>query len=494
MKTTLNRRLAVIFTSILVSMNAIPIASNAVQENSELTATVNEVASSEETSVNPHSFKIGEQGYTFEPCAIDGSEIPVSIEENTAVAYVIIKKTDDEVRNFNISEVAEYEEGKASEWSYKQFKYDDIHPNDITAESCYDSLKAVVHLIPVSDENICKYDFYRDGLVDVRDTVFMRQIFVANPLNYLSGGITASQLMEKISPYIAENDAIKAVVTNGELVCEPWGNGNTSTTTSTEITTVVTETSTLATTTKTIAVSEESTTTTTETTKLSESTTTKATTTVTTTLTTPVTTTESTTTKLVVTSPSGKPIPDGVIKTMTDSAEYYGIKNYRFVWSEEPIMYGYSLYDDGTGILTDKLYQMLPVSYYKKLMTEIEWHNTPTEYEDLYDYVVWAMVYPSEVGCVFSHRTSHIAVTKDQSMDAMGPLYLIPTDENGNDILKFCSDSKVLQDFILDDGLYGPISFDESSNVTSNDSVEAFNLKKAGLKIGNAFNTMAKIF
>lgn len=177
---------------------------------------------SDTTSENPHTFMIGNQGYSFTPYTKGGLKVTINniADYSGMIDYVVINKTEGAVKAFDIEGVANFEAGISPSWSYKQFEYDAVKPNEITADVCNNSLKAIVNSVTLTEEQVSKYDVFKDGKIDVRDTIFMCQIMTANPLSYLGTEFTAGEFVDAIGTLAKTADSIKVSVTDDKLSCE----------------------------------------------------------------------------------------------------------------------------------------------------------------------------------------------------------------------------------------------------------------------------------
>ena len=182
---------------------------------------------------------------------------------------------------------------------------------------------------------------------------------------------------------------------------------------------------------------------------------------------------------------------DGDYTHLAYGAYYYGIENYRIVYSEEPIMYAYGFEAE---VDSGAIYQILPASYQKRLMSEYEYSLREEATADNIAFIYFGQWYGA-VGCLYDHRLSHYEVKNGEDI-GLANWYLIPVDEQGNDIKQIAAGSQFLRDWIASDGLYNPPVFDENGNEIMENTAKAnLNLmQNVSSIIGKIFKNATNVF
>ena len=311
--------------------------------------------------------------------------------------------------------------------------------------------------------------------VGIVDLIIATNNYYSNPINFLYEGDKYMELnnfidileynQEKgISDFIVryENKVpVEPPVTTGTTQTEvttTWT--QLQTTSETFLSTVATTKATTRTPVTTIATTKATTTTpvtTIATTKATTTTpvttvTTEATTTTSVTTTTPVT--SSTTTQTEPTKPVTQPVPsipvdpDGwemdeeQYNGFVETAELFGIENYKIVWSEEQIMYSIVLPSEDFTMIYDYYgwwgFQICPISDLEKL--EIELIQKTGIYQGEYTDIIWRPIVdddPPEY-CQYDIRcNAFISQATGYNPWQYDNWCLIPLDEDGNEVLKF---------------------------------------------------------
>lgn len=421
MKTTnANRRIALIMSAMITATAVIPTAGVAADSNEADTTVVTTKANGSPISTNPHSFKVGSKGYSFkayiEPTE-EGAE-PQETDDPTLSDYIVLSRCDEPVKDFDIDEAFRYEIFESDTWSYGNFVYDNVNSMDITNDFTNTIMKACVHLVTLTEDDIPKYDIYPDGVLNVADVVIANQIRVSNPLLYLGGEVETYYLfLMQAVPLASKNEYVKVSINeNGNIETEAYGDINTD-------------------------IPKDS---------------------------------------------NGDYISDEVFAKLVGGCQYYGIDNYRLVYSEEPVMYAFGIDTRYDGYITS---QILPKEYYWKLMNEEEYNVCKDDTEE-YEYVLMSYVFMA-AGRMYNKLISTEAISKTWWPEPiLENFYLIPVDENGNDILQCAGGSKLLMDKIAESNLLDPPTFDENGNEIISSTIEP--MTNSEIAINAADNSAAE--
>lgn len=132
-----------------------------------------------------HKSNIGEIGISFSPRTSDGEEVLNNEiwNDTKQVDHLIVNKTEKHESALDLEELA-----GCDLYTYKGFEYmyEYYNPDFFTNENCTDIMDIIIHLkeLPEDDTKFI-YDLYVDGQTDVRDAIFLRQIYTAYPLSYM---------------------------------------------------------------------------------------------------------------------------------------------------------------------------------------------------------------------------------------------------------------------------------------------------------------------
>jgi len=134
-----------------------------------------------------------------------------------------------------------------------------------------------------------------------------------------------------------------------------------------------------------------------------------------------------------------------------ETAEKYGLENYKIVYSEEIIPYAYVIPGSIDGVYDWGAWQAAPMADLPYICPETYDYLEQNNQVGVYSYTFWRPYEPSgeedEFKCYFDCGKQHYEVYNNDPLCFVLASYwqLIPTDENGNDILKLASDSMVLK-------------------------------------------------
>ena len=358
-----------------------------------------------------------------------------------------------------------------------------------------------------SSEVVKKYDMYPDGCIDIIDATLMYQYYISTPYNFVSNGTKSmdSNTFWKIFEQKASTGENKITIVYGDVPASTTVSSTsttastttasttttsttttstttasttttstttastttastTTTSTTTTSTTTASTTTTSTTTTSTTATSTTTASTTTTSTTTASTTTTSTTTasTTTTSTTTTSTTTASTTTTSTTTSTityyecefdgeyywnpdDGALGPDSdaeIYETLMETIELYGFEHFKIVWSRELIPYAWVVPNSWTAynMHTNGCLQVIPAS-------DIE---TICNYNTVHDkYFLWRPAWADYNNCPECSVQHYLIRYSTGISFVIDSFYqIIPTDENGNDILTLGSNiPKIVESF-----------------------------------------------
>lgn len=312
-----------------------------------------------------------------------------------------------------------------------------------------------------SSEVIKKYDLYPDGYIDITDATLMYQYYVSTPYNFVSNGTKSMEA--NIFWQIFEQKAStenKITIMYGDVPSD-----TTASTTAKTTSTTVRATSTTSNTTTTARAT--STTSNTTTTAKATSTTTVRNTSATfnTTTTAKTTSTTSSTTALPPTTgfevprrdnlidPYGNKIIQSLYDDLIQAANDFDLRQYKIIYTEEPIMYSIIVPDELYTSFTEIMYgayQLAPSfptikDYFPDLYAEdFELGFDDEQYIHCYNRLLYRPCYENSNWFILDEdykkkyiEQGYIVTTFPE--DEMTPSLwaLIPLDENGNEVLQF---------------------------------------------------------
>ena len=138
--------------------------------------------------------------------------------------------------------------------------------------------------------------------------------------------------------------------------------------------------------------------------------------------------------------PDSNPV---IYNRLVEAAEVYGFKNYKIVYADHIVSYAYVI--PGRDVVNFYAWQAAPIEDLKKICPETYEYLEEEEQLEFYKYVMWSPT-PGE-GVRYSNcGNQHYEIYFDDYVkESIAALWqLIPTDENGNDILELGSQSQVL--------------------------------------------------
>ena len=303
-----------------------------------------------------------------------------------------------------------------------------------------------------SSEVVKKYDMYPDGCIDIIDATLMYQYYISTPYNFVSDGTKSmdSNTFWKIFEQKASTGENKITIVYGDVPAS-----TTVSSTSTTASTTTASTTTASTTTTSTTTTSTTTASTTATSTTTASTTTTSTTTASTTTTS--TTTTSTTTSTITyyecefdgeyywnqeDEALGPDSGAEIYETLMETIELYGFEHFKIVWSRELIPYAWVVPNSWTAynMHTNGCLQVIPAS-------DIE---TICNYNTVHDkYFLWRPAWADYNNCPECSVQHYLIRYSTGISFVIDSFYqIIPTDENGNDILTLGSNiPKIVESF-----------------------------------------------
>jgi hypothetical protein len=125
---------------------------------------------------------------------------------------------------------------------------------------------------------------------------------------------------------------------------------------------------------------------------------------------------------------------------LIETAEKYGFKNYKIVYSQTIIPYAYAIarHENISGC---EAWQIAPIDDLQYVCPDTYAEYVEQNQLVLYTNVIWRP--KDKFNCHYECGNDHIQVRVDRYIESYLCSFwmLIPTDENGNDVLKLASDS-----------------------------------------------------
>ena len=335
----------------------------------------------------------------------------------------------------------------------------------------YDDVVTCKRLILKEDKSseVKKYDLYPDGYIDITDATLMYQYYVSTPYNFVSNGTKSMEanIFWKIFEQKASTEN-KITIMYGDVPSDTTTSTTAKTTpTTVRATSTTSKTTTTARTTSTTTAKNTSTTSNTTTTAKATSTTTVRNTSATfnTTTTAKTTSTTSSTTALPPTTgfevprrdnlidPYGKKIIQSLYDDLIQAANDFDLRQYKIIYTEEPIMYSIIVPDELYTSFTEIMYgayQLAPSfptikDYFPDLYAEdFELGFDDEQYIYCYNRLLYRPCYENSNWFILDEdykkkciEQGYIVTTFPE--DEMTPSLwaLIPLDENGNEVLQF---------------------------------------------------------
>ena len=326
-----------------------------------------------------------------------------------------------------------------------------------------------------SSEVVKKYDMYPDGCIDIIDATLMYQYYISTPYNFVSNGTKSmdSNTFWKIFEQKASTGENKITIVYGDVPASTTVSSTSTTANTTTSTTAGTSTSakntsataatsssakTISTTASTsTSVRTTSTTAATSTSVRTTSTTASTSTSVRTTSTTVATSTSTNTTSTITyyecefdgeyywnqeDEALGPDSGAEIYKFLMETIELYGFEHFKIVWSRELIPYAWVLPDTWTAynMHTPGCFQVIPSSDMETICNYYTVHEK---------YFLWRPAwadYNNCPECSVQHYQIHNFTGISFVIDSF--YQIIPTDENGNDILTLGSNiPKIVESF-----------------------------------------------
>ena len=335
----------------------------------------------------------------------------------------------------------------------------------------YDDVVTCKRLILKEDKSseVKKYDLYPDGYIDITDATLMYQYYVSTPYNFVSNGTKSMEanIFWKIFEQKASTEN-KITIMYGDVPSDTTTSTTAKTTpTTVRATSTTSKTTTTARTTSTTTAKNTSTTSNTTTTAKATSTTTVRNTSATfnTTTTAKTTSTTSSTTALPPTTgfevprrdnlidPYGNKIIQSLYDDLIQAANDFDLRQYKIIYTEEPIMYSFIVPDELYTSFTEIMYgayQLAPSfptikDYFPDLYAEdFELGFDDEQYIYCYNRLLYRPCYENSNWFILDEdykkkciEQGYIVTTFPE--DEMTPSLwaLIPLDENGNEVLQF---------------------------------------------------------
>lgn len=335
----------------------------------------------------------------------------------------------------------------------------------------YDDVVTCKRLILKEDKSseVKKYDLYPDGYIDITDATLMYQYYVSTPYNFVSNGTKSMEanIFWKIFEQKASTEN-KITIMYGDVPSDTTTSTTAKTTpTTVRATSTTSKTTTTARTTSTTTAKNTSTTSNTTTTAKATSTTTVRNTSATfnTTTTAKTTSTTSSTTALPPTTgfevprrdnlidPYGNKIIQSLYDDLIQAANDFDLRQYKIIYTEEPIMYSIIVPDELYTSFTEIMYgayQLAPSfptikDYFPDLYAEdFELGFDDEQYIYCYNRLLYRPCYENSNWFILDEdykkkciEQGYIVTTFPE--DEMTPSLwaLIPLDENGNEVLQF---------------------------------------------------------
>ena len=332
-----------------------------------------------------------------------------------------------------------------------------------------------------SSEVVKKYDMYPDGCIDIIDATLMYQYYISTPYNFVSDGTKSmdSNTFWKIFEQKASTGENKITIVYGDVPASTTVSSTSTTassSTSVRTTSTTAATSTSVRTTSTTASSSTSVRTTSTTAATSTSVRTTSTTASSSTSVRTTSTTASTSTSVRTTSTTagtststnttstityyecefdgeyywnpddGALGPDSdakVYKILMETIELYGFEHFKIVWSKDFIPYAWVIPSSWTAYNSTCTYcfQLIP-SYHIEEICKREWLKYP--------YHIWRPSWVDGTTKCPNCTISHYQIDTREGTEWLFASYyqIIPTDENGNDILTLGSNiPKLVESF-----------------------------------------------
>ena len=335
----------------------------------------------------------------------------------------------------------------------------------------YDDVVTCKRLILKEDKSseVKKYDLYPDGYIDITDATLMYQYYVSTPYNFVSNGTKSMEanIFWKIFEQKASTEN-KITIMYGDVPSDTTTSTTAKTTpTTVRATSTTSKTTTTAKATSTTTAKNTSTTSNTTTTAKATSTTTVRNTSATfnTTTTAKTTSTTSSTTALPPTTgfevprrdnlidPYGNKIIQSLYDDLIQAANDFDLRQYKIIYTEEPIMYSIIVPDELYTSFTEIMYgayQLAPSfptikDYFPDLYAEdFELGFDDEQYIYCYNRLLYRPCYENSNWFILDEdykkkciEQGYIVTTFPE--DEMTPSLwaLIPLDENGNEVLQF---------------------------------------------------------
>lgn len=335
----------------------------------------------------------------------------------------------------------------------------------------YDDVVTCKRLILKEDKSseVKKYDLYPDRYIDITDATLMYQYYVSTPYNFVSNGTKSMEanIFWKIFEQKASTEN-KITIMYGDVPSDTTTSTTAKTTpTTVRATSTTSKTTTTARTTSTTTAKNTSTTSNTTTTAKATSTTTVRNTSATfnTTTTAKTTSTTSSTTALPPTTgfevprrdnlidPYGNKIIQSLYDDLIQAANDFDLRQYKIIYTEEPIMYSIIVPDELYTSFTEIMYgayQLAPSfptikDYFPDLYAEdFELGFDDEQYIYCYNRLLYRPCYENSNWFILDEdykkkciEQGYIVTTFPE--DEMTPSLwaLIPLDENGNEVLQF---------------------------------------------------------
>ena len=300
-----------------------------------------------------------------------------------------------------------------------------------------------------SSEVVKKYDMYPDGCIDIIDATLMYQYYISTPYNFVSNGTKSmdSNTFWKIFEQKASTGENKITIVYGDVPASTTVDSTSTTANTTTSTTAGTSTS----------AKNTSTTAATSSSAKTISTTASTSTSVRTTSTTVATSTSTNTTSTITyyecefdgeyywnqeDEALGPDSGAEIYKFLMETIELYGFEHFKIVWSRELIPYAWVLPDTWTAynMHTPGCFQVIPSSDMETICNYYTVHEK---------YFLWRPAwadYNNCPECSVQHYQIHNFTGISFVIDSF--YQIIPTDENGNDILTLGSNiPKIVESF-----------------------------------------------